>query len=171
MKHWNFKLLAILLVCVILGFIIYNYLIYQLGVVPLGGKKAPSFILLLIAQWYLVLHLSKYPKLSKLHFLNLFAYQYFFVSLVGIVSATILYIFYQGSIGLQVLNEFIGISLQELNQYKNQIVLQEDQRFFEQLVDGVKSINAYSIAKDDFVQKIALAFLPNLLISLYYKKN
>ncbi len=35
---------------------------------------------------------------------------------------------------------------------------------------GIKSIDAYSIAKDDFAQKIALGFLPNLLISLYYKK-
>jgi hypothetical protein len=35
---------------------------------------------------------------------------------------------------------------------------------------GIKAIDAYSIAKDDFSQKIALGFLPNLLISLYYKK-
>ena len=171
MKHWNFRLLAILLVLVLASFVIYNYLLYQLGIVPLGGKKAPSYVLLLIAQWYLVLHLSKNPKLASLHFLNLFAYQYFFVTLVGLFSATILYFFYQGELGLQVLNEFIGLSIQELNQYKNQIVLQEDQRFFDQLVEGVKNINAYSIAKDDFFQKIALAFLPNLLISLYYKKN
>jgi len=171
MKHWNFKLLVILLVLVILGFIIYNYVLYQLGIIPLGGKKAPSYIFVLIAQWYLVLHLNKHPKLSSLHFLNLFAYQYFFVTLLGIISALLIYFFYQNTTGLHVLNEFIGLSLQELNQYKEQIVLQEDQRFFEQLIEGVKNINAYSIAKDDFIQKIALAFLPNLLISLYYKKN
>ncbi|MFM6949313.1 MAG: hypothetical protein ACKOWQ_09880 [Aquirufa sp.] len=171
MKHWNFRLVIILLVLVIASFVVYNFLLYQFGIVPLGGKKAPSYVLLLIAQWYLVFHLYKHPKLSSLHFLNLFAYQYFFVSIVGIVSAIILYQFYQQSLGIQVLNEFIQLSLNELNQYKNQIVLQEDLRFFDQLVDGVKSINAYSIAKDDFFQKIALAFLPNLLISLYYKKN
>jgi hypothetical protein len=171
MKHWNFKLLVVLLVLVILGFIIYNYVLYQLGIIPLGGKKAPSYILVLIAQWYLVLHLYKHPKSSSLHFLNLFAYQYFFVTLLGIISALLIYFFYQNTTGLHVLNEFTGLSLQELNQYKEQIVLQEDQRFFEQLIEGVKNINAYSIAKDDFIQKIALAFLPNLLISLYYKKN
>jgi hypothetical protein len=49
-------------------------------------------------------------------------------------------------------------------------VSQEGGEYYNSLHDGIKSINAYSIAKDDFAQKIALGFLPNLLISLYYKK-
>jgi hypothetical protein len=50
------------------------------------------------------------------------------------------------------------------------IVSQEGGEYYNSLHAGVKSINAYSIARDDFWQKIALGFLPNLLISLYYKK-
>jgi hypothetical protein len=68
------------------------------------------------------------------------------------------------------LDGYIQQSLLELNGYKEVIVNQEGGEYYNSLHDGIKSINAYSIAKDDFAQKIALGFLPNLLISLYYKK-
>ena len=171
MKKWNFVLMLKLTFLVILGFIAYNFLLYQIGIVPLGGKKAPSFVILLIAQWYLVYHRQQKSQDKSIHFLNLFALQYFFVTIVGLISSIGLYFFYSSPTGLQVLNEFVQLSVHELSQYKSQILLQEDLRFFEQLMEGVRSINASSIAKDDFFQKIALAFLPNLLISLYYKQN
>ena len=171
MKKWNFVLMLKLTFLVILGFIAYNFLLYQIGIVPLGGKKAPSFVILLIAQWYLVYHRQQKSQDKSIHFLNLFALQYFFVTIVGLISSIGLYFFYSSPTGLQVLNEFVQLSVNELSQYKSQILLQEDLRFFEQLMEGVRSINASSIAKDDFFQKIALAFLPNLLISLYYKQN
>jgi hypothetical protein len=171
MKKWNFVLMLKLTFLVILGFIAYNFLLYQIGIVPLGGKKAPSFVILLIAQWYLVYHRQQKSEDKSIHFLNLFALQYFFVTIVGLISSIGLYFFYSSPTGLQVLNEFVQLSVNELSQYKSQILLQEDLRFFEQLMEGVRSINASSIAKDDFFQKIALAFLPNLLISLYYKQN
>ena len=171
MKKWNFVLMLKLTFLVILGFIAYNFLLYQIGIVPLGGKKAPSFVILLIAQWYLVYHRQQKSEDKSIHFLNLFALQYFFVTIVGLISSIGLYFFYSSPTGLQVLIEFVQLSVNELSQYKSQILLQEDLRFFEQLMEGVRSINASSIAKDDFFQKIALAFLPNLLISLYYKQN
>jgi hypothetical protein len=171
MKNWNFSLIVKLSLVVIIGFICYNVLLYYAGIIPLGGKKAPSFIILLVAQWYLVYDRYKNRNGQTTHFLNLFAYQYFFVFFVGIFSAILLYVFYQQPIGINVLNEFISLSVAELNQYKSQILLQEDIRFFDQLLEGVKSISAFSIAKDDFFQKIALSFLPNLLLSLYYKQN
>jgi hypothetical protein len=68
------------------------------------------------------------------------------------------------------LDAYIQQSLLELNSYKEVIVNQEGGEYYNRLHAGVKSIDAYSIAKDDFAQKIALGFLPNLLISLYYKK-
>jgi hypothetical protein len=37
-------------------------------------------------------------------------------------------------------------------------------------MQGIQGINAFSIARDEFSQKLFLAFLPNLLISLYYKQ-
>jgi hypothetical protein len=171
MKNWNFVLMFKLTFLVLGGFIAYNVFLYQLGIVPLGGKKAPSFVILLIAQWYLVYHRQQKSQDKSIHFLNLFALQYVFVSIVGLISSIGLYYFYSSPIGIQVLNEFVQLSVNELSQYKSQILLQEDLRFFEQLMEGVRSINASSIAKDDFFQKIALAFLPNLLISLYYKQN
>ncbi|MHA8066790.1 hypothetical protein V7S76_08915 [Aquirufa sp. ROCK2-A2] len=171
MKNWNFTLMLKLSLMVMIGFIAYHIILYQFGIIPLGGKKAPSFILLLIAQWYLAHNRFKNSNGQSIHFLNLFANQYVFVVLVGILSAVGIYYFYQQPMGIRVLNEFISLSVNELNQYKSQILLQEDIRFFEQLLEGVRSIDANSIAKDDFSQKIALAFLPNLLISLYYKQN
>jgi hypothetical protein len=80
------------------------------------------------------------------------------------------YYFFQSQAGLQMLGAYIQQSLLELNSYKEVIVSQEGGEYYNSLHAGIKSIDAYSIAKDDFSQKIALGFLPNLLISLYYKK-
>ena len=80
MKNWNFVLMFKLTFLVLGGFIAYNVFLYQLGIVPLGGKKAPSFVILLIAQWYLVYHRQQKSQDKSIHFLNLFALQYVFVS-------------------------------------------------------------------------------------------
>jgi hypothetical protein len=60
--------------------------------------------------------------------------------------------------------------LQELVQYQKEIIQQEGAVYYTQLQVGIRGIDAYSIAKDDLSQKLALAFLPNLLISLYFKQ-
>jgi hypothetical protein len=72
--------------------------------------------------------------------------------------------------GIARLQEYVAGSLQELVSYKTAIVQQEGAAYYSQLQDGIRGIDAASIAKDDLSQKLALAFLPNLLISLYFKQ-
>jgi hypothetical protein len=148
----------------------YGLVLQQFGIIPIGGKKAPTYVFLLIFQW---LYVTRFPKRNggeKSHFLLYFGLQYFLIVITSIFSAYFLYYFFQTVSGLQLLAAYIQQSLHELNSYKEIIVGQEGGEYYNSLHAGIKSIDAYSIAKDDFWQKIALGFLPNLLISLYYKK-
>lgn len=172
MKQWNWSLLLALSVLFVVLMWAYSWILYQNGLIPLGGKKAPSFIFLLLFQWYLVHRLDKSQvQASGNHFLQLFAYQLILLGLAGLFSAISLYLFYQNPMGLEILAAFKQESLAEIKQYAQQISKQEGERFFISLVEGIQGIDAGSIAKDDFFQKLALGFLPNLLISLYYKKS
>jgi hypothetical protein len=165
-KFWP-QLLATSLLAVAL-IILYCIVFYYLGVLPLGGKKAPSFILVLILQFLLV---KKIFKWDSIHFLKIFLFQYIYILLVAIVSSLVLNYFYLSEIGLVVLNEYVQLSVSELQQYKAVIIEQEGIEYYKMLLNGINGIDAGSIAKDDFSQKIVLAFLPNLLFSLYFKKN
>lgn len=163
----RFVLFAILFVVLLVA---YGYVLQSLGIIPLGGKKAPTFVFLLFFQWWYV---SKFPQNhqgEKKHFLVYFALQYILIVITALFSAFFVYYFFQSQAGLQMLEAYIQQSLVELNSYKEVIVSQEGGEYYNSLHAGIKSIDAYSIAKDDFSQKIALGFLPNLLISLYYKK-
>jgi hypothetical protein len=148
--------------------IIYCIVIYSLGILPLGGKKAPSFVFVLILQYFLVKRVFKF---DSAHFLKIFLFQYIYIVFVAILSAIVLYYFYMSEIGFGVLNEYIQFSVSELQQYKSVIIEQEGIEYYKMLLNGINGIDAGSIAKDDFTQKIVLAFLPNLLMSLYFKKN
>jgi hypothetical protein len=163
----RFVLFALLFVLLL---VIYGYLLQQFGIIPIGGKKAPTFVFLLFFQWWYV---SKFPSQhqgEKKHFLVYFLLQYILILITAILSAAFLYYFFQSAAGLEMRDAYIQQSLLELNSYKEIIVNQEGGEYYNSLHAGIKSIDAYSIAKDDFSQKIALGFLPNLLISLYYKK-
>ena len=163
----RFVLFAILFVVLLVA---YGYVLQSFSIIPLGGKKAPTFVFLLFFQWWYV---SKFPQNhqgEKKHFLVYFALQYILIVITALFSAFFVYYFFQSQAGLQMLEAYIQQSLVELNSYKEVIVSQEGGEYYNSLHAGIKSIDAYSIAKDDFSQKIALGFLPNLLISLYYKK-
>ena len=163
----RFVLFALLFVVLLVA---YGYVLQSFSIIPLGGKKAPTFVFLLFFQWWYV---SKFPQNNqgeKKHFLVYFALQYILIVIIALFSAFFVYYFFQSQAGLQMLEAYIQQSLVELNSYKEVIVSQEGGEYYNSLHAGIKSIDAYSIAKDDFSQKIALGFLPNLLISLYYKK-
>jgi hypothetical protein len=163
----RFFLYALLFVVLLVA---YGYVLQSFGIIPLGGKKAPTFIFLLFFQWWYV---SKFPQNhegEKKHFLVYFALQYILIVITALFSAFFVYYFFQSQAGLQMLDAYIQQSLVELNSFKEVIVSQEGGEYYNSLHAGIKSIDAYSIAKDDFSQKIALGFIPNLLISLYYKK-
>ncbi len=170
MRDWNWKLFTLLSFAVLLLSVVYCSLLYQLNIIPLAGKKAPTFIFVLVAQWYLIYSFSKKNVFEKLHFLKLFAYQYAFVFAIALFGSIILYFFYQSNLGQEVLQKFILQSIAEIQKYSPQIESREGKQYLIQLVQGVQGISPGSIAKDEFFQKIALTFLPNLLISLYYKK-
>lgn len=147
--------------------VLYCLIIYLMGILPLGGKKAPSFLLVLILQYFLVKNVLKY---KSIHFLKIFVFQYIYTLLVAVISSVVLYNFYLSETGLGVLNEYIQLSVSELQQFKSIIIEQEGIEYYKSLLNGLNGIDAGSIAKDDFTQKIALAFLPNLLLSLYFKQ-
>jgi hypothetical protein len=92
------------------------------------------------------------------------------VFITALIGALVLYYFYQSESGLMVLQDYIRLSVHELGQYKDVIIKQEGKEYYFQLMQGIQGIDAFSISRDEFSQKIALAFLPNLLISLYYKQ-
>ena len=165
-KYWP-QLLATSLFAVCL-IILYCIIFYSLGILPLGGKKAPSFVLVLILQYLLVKRIFKF---DSAHFLKIFLFQYIYILFVAILSSMVLYYFYASEIGLGVLNEYIQFSVSELQQYKLVIIEHEGIEYYKMLLNGINGIDAGSITKDDFTQKIVLAFLPNLLMSLYFKKN
>lgn len=151
--------------------LVYCYVLDQNGIIPIGGKKAPSYVIVLFFQWFLIQKGVKQIGNQSVHFLHLFAYQYAFVIMVGILSFSYFYLFFQSSAGLNLLNEYIRLNILELSKYQKVIVQQEGQNYYLELKNSISQISAYSIAKDDFFQKIALSFLPNLLISLYYKRS
>ncbi|MFM2400490.1 MAG: hypothetical protein RI950_6 [Bacteroidota bacterium] len=163
----RFILFALLFVVLLVA---YGFVLQSFGIIPIGGKKAPTFAFLLFFQWWYV---SKFPQNhegEKKHFLVYFALQYILIVITALFSAFFVYYFFQSQAGLQMLDAYIQQSLVELNSFKEVIVSQEGGEYYNSLHAGIKSIDAYSIAKDDFSQKIALGFIPNLLISLYYKK-
>ena len=163
----RFVLLALLFVLLLVA---YGLVLQQFGIIPIGGKKAPTYVFLLFFQWWYVTRFPKRNGGEKKHFLVYFTLQYILICITALLSAYFLYYFFQSPSGIQMLDAYIQQSLLELNSYKEVIVNQEGGEYYNRLHAGVKSIDAYSIAKDDFAQKIALGFLPNLLISLYYKK-
>ena len=150
--------------------VLYGLVLHQFGIIPIGGKKAPTFVFLLFFQWWYIVKFPQNNQGEKKHFLVYFALQYMLIFITAILSAFFLYYFFQTATGLHLLHAYIQQSLLELNSFKEIIVSQEGGEYYNSLHAGIKSIDAYSIAKDDFSQKIALGFLPNLLISLYYKK-
>ena len=163
----RFVIYAVLFVLLMVG---YGFVLQQFGIIPIGGKKAPTFVFLLFFQWWYVVKFPQNNLGEKKHFLVYFALQYILIVVTALLSAFFLYYFFQSSAGLLMLEAYIQQSLLELNSFKEVIVSQEGGEYYNSLHTGIKSIDAYSIAKDDFAQKIALGFLPNLLISLYYKK-
>ena len=156
---------ASVLAVILMG--VYCYLLYVSGIVPLGGKKAPSYVIVLVFQYLLI---KKFNASHSVHFLKLFLFQYIFVICVAIISGIALYYFYQMDLGHSVLTEYIQISVSELQVYKSKIIEQEGIEYYKNLLEGINGISPGSIAKDEISQKIALAFLPNLLISLYFKQ-
>ena len=146
---------------------LYCYLLYVGGIIPLGGKKAPSYVIVLIFQYLLV---KKLNASRSVHFLKLFLFQYIFVLTVALIGGVALYYFYQMDVGQGVLTEYIQLSVSELQVYKSKIIEQEGIEYYKNLLEGINGISPGSIAKDEISQKIALAFLPNLLISLYFKQ-
>jgi hypothetical protein len=163
----RFVLFAVLFVLLMLA---YGFILQLFGIIPIGGKKAPTFVFLLFFQWWYIVKFPQNNQGEKKHFLVYFALQYILIVITAIFSAFFLYHFFQSDRGVHMLTDYIQQSLLELNSYKEIIVSQEGGEYYNSLHAGIKSIDAYSIAKDDFSQKIALGFLPNLLISLYYKK-
>lgn len=163
----RFLIFALLFVVLM---VVYGMVLQQFGIIPIGGKKAPTFVFLLFFQWWYVVKFPQNNQGEKKHFLVYFALQYILIVITSIFSALFLYYYFQSTDGLLMLDAYIQQSLLELNSYKEIIVSQEGGEYYNSLHAGIKSIDAYSIAKDDFSQKIALGFLPNLLISLYYKK-
>ena len=166
LKYWP-QLLATSLLAVGL-ILIYCIFFYYIGIIPLGGKKAPSFVLELILQYFLVKRVFKW---DSIHFLQIFNFQFGYVLFVAVLSSFVLYYFYLSETGIGVLNEYIQLSVSELQQFKSVIIEQEGIEYYKMLLNGINGIDASSISKDDFTQKLVLAFLPNLLISLYFKKN
>jgi len=154
----------------VLLMVAYGFVLQQFGIIPIGGKKAPTFVFLLFFQWWYVVKFPQNNQGEKKHFLVYFALQYILIVVTALLSAFFLYYYFQSATGLLMLEAYIQQSLLELNSFKEVIVSQEGGEYYNSLHAGIKSIDAYSIAKDDFAQKIALGFLPNLLISLYYKK-
>jgi hypothetical protein len=163
------RLVVVSIICVVL-MSVYCYVLTVNGIIPLAGKKAPSFIIVLLAQVYLAKKWVGANRGSSVHFLKLFLYQYIFIFITATVGALALYYFYQSVPGLEVLQDYIRISVHELGQYKDVIIKQEGKEYYFQLMQGIQGINAFSIARDEFSQKLFLAFVPNLLISLYYKQ-
>jgi hypothetical protein len=163
----RFIMYAVLFVLLMVA---YGFVLQQFGIIPIGGKKAPTFVFLLFFQWWYVVKFPQNNQGEKKHFLVYFALQYILIVVTALLSSFFLYYFFQSAKGLFMLEAYIQQSLLELNSFKEVIVSQEGGEYYNSLHAGIKSIDAYSIAKDDFAQKIALGFLPNLLISLYYKK-
>ena len=146
-KYWP-QLLATSLFAVCL-IILYCIIFYSLGILPLGGKKSPSFVLVLILQYLLVKRIFKF---DSAHFLKIFLFQYIYILFVAILSSMVLYYFYASEIGLGVLNEYIQFSVSELQQYKLVIIEHEGIEYYKMLLNGINGIDAGSITKDDFTQ-------------------
>lgn len=172
MKNFIAQLPRLTLVSLItlLLLVLYSYVFQANGIIPLGGKKAPNYVFLLIGQVILARLFVGKNRGSSVHFLQLFGFQYIYVFMTAALSAISLYCFYQSQLGISWLQEYVAGSLHELVQYQKAIVQQEGAAYYTQLQEGIRGIDASSIAKDDLSQKLALAFLPNLLISLYFKQ-
>lgn len=172
MKDFVSQLPRLVLVAIVTLFslIAYCYVVHENGIIPLGGKKAPNYIFILIGQVLLAKLFVGNKRGNSVHFLQLFGFQYIYVVFSAALSALLLYYFYQSPLGIAWLQEYVAGSLHELVQYQKAIVQQEGAGYFTQLRAGIRGIDAFSIAKDDFSQKLALAFLPNLLIALYFKQ-
>lgn len=162
--------LALISLLTFMSLVAYCYFFQANGIIPLGGKKAPNYIFILVGQVILAKMFVGKNRGSSVHFLQLFGFQYVYVFVTALLSAITLYYFYQSATGISWLQEYVAGSLQELVQYQKAIVAQEGVSYYTQLQEGIRGIDAASIAKDDLSQKLALAFLPNLLISLYFKQ-
>jgi hypothetical protein len=126
-KQWPHLVLASI-VCVLL-MVLYAYVLTINDIIPLAGKKAPSYIIVLLAQVYLVRKWVGVNRGVSVHFLKLFLFQYIFVFLTAVLGTLVLYYFYQSATGLEVLQDYIRLSVQELGKYKDVIINQEGKEF------------------------------------------
>ena len=149
---------------------VYIFTLDAAGLIPLAGKKAPNYVIILIAQYLLAKNWVGPNRASKVHFLKLFLYLYIFVFIVSLLSAFSLYYFYLSPSGIAIMTDYIQVSVNQVGQFKEQIIQQEGVQYYKDFMQSIQGISAYSIGHDEFMQKIVLAFLPNLLISLYFKQ-
>ena len=73
--------LVLISLLTLLGLIAYCYLFHVNGIIPLGGKKAPNYVFMLVGQVILARLFVGKNRGSSVHFLKLFGFQYVYVLL------------------------------------------------------------------------------------------
>jgi hypothetical protein len=80
----RFVIYAILFVVLLVA---YGFILQQIGIIPIGGKKAPTFVFLLFFQWWYVFKFPSRNQGEKKHFLVYFVLQYILILVTATFSA------------------------------------------------------------------------------------
>lgn len=133
----RFVIYAILFVVLLVA---YGFILQQIGIIPIGGKKAPTFVFLLFFQWWYVFKFPSRNQGEKKHFLVYFVLQYILILVTATFSALFLHYFFQTGPGLHMLDGYIQQSLLELNGYKEVIVSQEGESIITVFMTGLNQL-------------------------------
>lgn len=154
---------------------IYCYVLYANGAVPLDGKKAPTILLSMVCM---ILSVKSYRKVNPDHTLHFWEGLVVanLTNLVGaLVSAVALYFWLSGS-GSSILSTYISESIQTLQiaTVKAGYVKEMGEASFKELIDAFKILSPKNIAVDEIVGlkgKFPLGVLISIMISLYFRRG
>lgn len=137
---------------------------------PLGGKKEPAYVFILVAM-VLAVRQVRFNNDGQLMQRN----AYFSAFLVNIVASLV------AMVGLwwlleyyrpEILHEYIATTKQILIANKKQIIYNgiDEKTYLEQVMQ-ISKTTIGALMQDDFYRKLLLSIIPCFMISLYFKRK
>ncbi len=137
---------------------------------PLGGKKEPAFVFILVAMVLAVRQIrlnNDGQLLQKNAYFSAFLVN-IVASLVAMVGLWWLLEFYRP----EILNEYIATTKQILIANKKQIIYNGiDEKTYLEQVAQISKTTVGALMQDDFYRKLLLSIIPCFMISLYFKRT
>lgn len=147
---------------------LYGFGCFQIN--PLGGKKEPAYVFILMAMILAVrqIRIENKGEISQKNAYILAFSVHLVASLVAMAGIWCLLNFYKPAI----LSDYVTTTKNILIQNKKQIIANGiDETIYNEQVAALSKTTVGAIAQDDFYKKLLLSIIPCFMISLYFKRK